>query len=213
MLTCKFYQQHDMGELDERAFAHHVQDCPLCQKILQQDEQLLALTRDLPQPAASPLLWAKIENTLRAERQRSSDRKIDFRKFDLRLASKSGLFRWAAVLLLLFGIGSYFIVQQPPEQESSRLLTKKALQQVARTEQEYLKAIAQLEQAAVPQMAQLDVELMLLYRDRLETIDGQINRCQEALAKNPANTHIRRYLLAALQDKKATLQELVKRSG
>jgi hypothetical protein len=54
---------------------------------------------------------------------------------------------------------------------------------------------------------------MLLYRDRLETIDAQIARCQEALAENPSNAHIRRYLLAALQDKKETLRELAQLAG
>jgi hypothetical protein len=57
-------------------------------------------------------------------------------------------------------------------------------------------------------MANMNIELMLLYRDRLETIDDQIDRCREALLENPANTHIRRYMLAALQDKKDTLTEL-----
>jgi len=51
--------------------------------------------------------------------------------------------------------------------------------------------------------------MMLLYREKLETIDAQIERCQEALAANPANAHIRRYLLAALQDKKAALADLL----
>jgi hypothetical protein len=51
--------------------------------------------------------------------------------------------------------------------------------------------------------------MMLLYRDKLETIDAQIERCKEALALNPASAHIRRYLLAALQDKKGTLAELL----
>ena len=55
----------------------------------------------------------------------------------------------------------------------------------------------------------MNVELMLLYRDRLETIDDQIEQCREALSENPANAHIRRYMLAALQDKKETLKELL----
>ena len=88
-----------------------------------------------------------------------------------------------------------------------------ALVQVEQKEKEYSAAIAELEAVALPQMAKLDTDLMLLYRDRLETIEAQIERCKEALATNPANAHIRRYLLAALQDKKETLKELVDLGG
>jgi hypothetical protein len=74
-----------------------------------------------------------------------------------------------------------------------------------------MKAIEELEKQTIPRMASMNIELMLLYRDRLETIDDQIKRCREALSENPANTHIRRYMLAALQDKKETLMELASR--
>ena len=65
---------------------------------------------------------------------------------------------------------------------------------------------------ARPQMADLDLELLFLYRDRLETIDEQIAQCKEALSSNSGNAHIRRYMLAAFQDKKDTLREIVKTS-
>ena len=58
-------------------------------------------------------------------------------------------------------------------------------------------------------MARMDPSLMLLYRDKLETIETQIAYCKEALIDNPANAHIRRYLLIALQDKKKALQEII----
>jgi hypothetical protein len=88
-----------------------------------------------------------------------------------------------------------------------------ALEKVEQKEREYAAAIAELERVTSSQMAKLDLELMLLYRDRLETIDAQIARCREALATNPGNAHIRRYLLAALQDKTETLRELAKLTG
>lgn len=208
MLNCEFYEQREMGLLNEGAFVRHAQECPACQKILRQDAHVLALMRSEQQPATSPLLWAKIENALRTEKRRSAFRQSAFWR-----APGFTRLRWAAVLLLGLGLGSYVLLKSKPQTVSSRLLTEEALQQVALKEQEYLHAIAQLEQAAAPQLAAVDVDLMLLYRDRLETIDAQIKRCQEALARNPANAHLRRYLLAALQDKQETLQELVKRTG
>jgi hypothetical protein len=88
-------------------------------------------------------------------------------------------------------------------------MAKKALARVEQKEQDYLKAIQDLEKQALPKMAGMDLKLVFLYRDRLETIDAQIKQCQEALALNPANAHIRRYLMMALIDKKETLAEIL----
>jgi len=202
-MNCEFYQKHELGEMDESEFSLHLTACSECQKLIEQDARILTLARSLQKPAASPLLWAKIENALRAEQQKNRrHRRINWPE------QKWTLLRIAAVLLLGIGLGSYLIFK--PEPSEPRLLAGAALQQVEKREREYTEAIAALEQTAMPQMARLDAELMLLYRDRLETIDAQIARCQEALAENPSNAHIRRYLLAALQDKKETLRELLK---
>ena len=205
-MSCDAYQKYELGALNQTEFDRHASSCPECQKQLEQDARLLALTRNLKQPLATPLLWAKIENSLRAEkRKRLRSRRVTFRE------QSWMLMRIAAVLLLTAGVGSYFLFK--PQPSKSRLLAGAALAQVEQKEKEYSVAIAELEAAALPQMAKLDTDLMLLYRDRLETIDAQIERCKEALATNPANAHIRRYLLAALQDKKETLKELVELEG
>lgn len=205
-MNCEFFQKHALGEIGENEFSQHLATCSVCEKLVTQDAQIFALAQSLPKPEVSPLLWAKIENSLRAEQQRNRRyRRINWPE------QKWTLLRLAAVLLLGMGLGSYFMFKPKPVEP--RLLAGAALQQVEKREREYTEAIAALEQTALPQMAKLDAELMLLYRDRLETIDAQIARCQEALAENPSNAHIRRYLLAALQDKKETLRELVKLSG
>jgi hypothetical protein len=205
-MSCAFYQKYELGEIGEDEFNRHSSACPECQKLLAQDAQLLALAKNLTPPESSPLLWAKIENTLRAEQQKRRS---------------AWLFNWpeqtwtilriAAILLVAVGIGSYLLFKPAPS--APRLLEGAALEKVEQKEREYAAAIAELERVTSPQMAKLDLELMLLYRDRLETIDAQIARCREALAINPGNAHIRRYLLAALQDKKQTLRELAKLSG
>jgi hypothetical protein len=202
-MSCEAYRQFDLGEMEETAFIRHAPSCAECQRLLAQDAQLLALTKSLKPPAENPLLWARIENTLRAEQRRQHPTWLQEHKW--------ALLRMAAVLLVAIGLGSYFLLK--PKPSASRLLAGAALEQVEKKEREYTAAIIELERVALPQMAKLDVDLMLLYRDRLETIDAQILRCKEALAANPANAHIRRYLLAALQDKKETLTELVDWGG
>jgi len=205
-MNCDFYQKRELGESGESEFSQHLAACSVCAKLIEQDAQLLALAQSLSKPVASPLLWARIENSLRAEQQRNRRHwRINWPE------QKWTLLRIAAVLLLGIGLGSYLIFKPKPSEP--RLLAGAALEQVEKREREYTEAIASLERTALPQMAKLDAELMLLYRDRLETIDAQIARCQEALAENPSNAHIRRYLLAALQDKKETLRELLQLAG
>lgn len=205
-MSCEVYRQFELGELEETVFDRHAQNCVECQRLLAQDAQLFALAKNLKPPAANPLLWAKIENTLRAEQQKRRPAWLSTLQ-----KHKWTLLRLAAVLLVTVGLGAYFLLK--PKPSDSRLLAGAALEQVEKKESEYAAAIAELERVALPQMAKLDVDLMLLYRDRLETIEAQILRCKEALAANPANAHIRRYLLAALQDKKVTLKELTDLGG
>jgi len=205
-MNCEFYQKREWGEMDEGEFSRHLPTCAECQKLLEQDARILTLAQSLQKPMASPLLWTKIENSLRAEQQKNRrNRRINWSE------QKWTLLRIAAILLIGIGLGSYLIFK--PEPNEPRLLAGAALEQVEKKERAYAEAIIELEHAALPQMAKLDAELMLLYRDRLETIDAQIARCKEALVENPSNAHIRRYLLAALQDKKETLRELLQLAG
>jgi hypothetical protein len=90
---------------------------------------------------------------------------------------------------------------------SSGLLARRALARVELKEREYTEAIGALEKLAGPKIEAMDLQMMSLYRDKLAAIDAQIERCREALASNPANAHIRSYLLAALRDKRQTLAQ------
>ncbi|NIR50827.1 hypothetical protein GWO43_19685 [candidate division KSB1 bacterium] len=207
-MNCEVYEKYELGKTDEQTFEKHAKRCQTCQHLLQQDETLMSLAKGLNQPVRAPLLWAKIENRLRSEKQRQ--RRIGLTK----LAQRSHpLLRLAAAVILAVtvGVGGYFMLKT--EGQESGLLAGSALERVEKLEREYVQAIRELEKEATPHMAQLDMELMLLYRDRLETIDAQIERCQEALETNPANAHIRRYLLTALQDKKETLVEIVRQQS
>jgi hypothetical protein len=201
-MMCEFYQRHELGELDPEPFQAHLRECAHCQQLVKQDEKLLTLAKSLNQPLRSPLLWGKIENQIRGTESQS--------KRKIMLAGQwSPLWRLAAVVLISLGVGlgGYFYFKTD-DIESQNILAANALKRVESVEQEYVNAIAELETVASTQMAQMDIELALLYRDRLATIDAQIQRCREALAENPGNAHIRRYLLAALQDKKQTLSEV-----
>jgi hypothetical protein len=213
-MSCKELERYDRGEMDEAEFMRHAASCPICRQALQLDEEVMSWAKSLKQPIEAPHLWSRIEEVLLEERaeeqQLAQEPQVEKKK-------KSGRFslRWrflrivpaAAALLIVVGIGVYFGLKSSAP--SSGLLAEKALARVEKKEQEYMRAIKDLEKQALPQMADLNLDFVFLYRTRLETIDAQIEQCREALALNPANAHIRRYLIAALQEKKETLAEVL----
>lgn len=161
------------------------------------------LTKSIKRPVTAPHLWDRIEKSLLAEARRGGKHLI----FDLNQKTLT-IVRIAALLVVAITIGFY--LWPKPEIGETKLLDQSILKRVEKRETAYMDAIVELEQKAKPLLEQFDVELSLLYKDRLGTIDAQIERCREALAINPANAHIRRYMLAALKDKKETLLEILR---
>ena len=163
---------------------------------------MLSLAKSLKKPIEAPSLWNRIEEDLRNEQNTGARSEGKQSRWSL-----LRLLPAAAAALLIMSVGFYFLLK--PETGKSGILTESRLAKVEKKEREYMEAIEELEERTLPKMADMNLELMLLYRDRLETIDEQIERCREALSENPGNAHIRRYMLAALQDKTNTLMELL----
>jgi hypothetical protein len=197
-MSCTEFEKYERGEIDSREFRQHLKACSHCREQKQLDDRLMSLARSLKEPIPAPELWDRIENTLKKEGLPAKPQKSSAFPFSVWLA--------AATIILAVAVGTYFWLTQG--QHGTGLLHQAALKKVEKKENEYMKAITELEKQTLPNLENMNVELMLLYKDRLETIDNQIRNCREALAENPANTHIRRYMLAALQDKRETLLEL-----
>jgi hypothetical protein len=161
---------------------------------------------------SAPHLWERIEAMLRREetaaRSRLETRTAAYSANTARLLRKWFILVPASALVLA-GIFLVLFLALRQTGTPSGILAGEALQKIELKEREYVQAIDELEKKARPKMAAMDLEMVSLYRDKLETIDAQIRRCREALASNPANAHIRRYILAALQDKRQTLAELL----
>ena len=201
-MNCIQFKKYETGKTGDREFRQHLNTCAFCREQVQLDNRLMSLTTSLKEPVRSPRLWERIEDTLKKEEQISRKSAVS-RVF----TGPFSFFPAAAVILLALAVAAFFLLTT--EKHSPGLLHQSALKKVEKKEKEYVKAIIELEKQTLPKLADMDLELMLLYKDRLETIDDQIKRCKEALSINPANTHIRRYMLAALQDKKETLHELL----
>lgn len=198
-MNCDKYEKRELGQLDELSFQRHAGTCDTCQARQSEDARLLGLARELERPAESPQLWGRIEASLETARQQQA-----------RPSRRVWMYRAAAVLVVGAGLGA--LVQQGAgnnQKADPGLYSSQALAKARNSQQEYAAAVAELEQVAGARFELMDMELAILYRDKIETIDTQIARCQDALRRNPANTHIHRYLLAALQDKRETLEEVL----
>jgi len=165
------------------------------------EARLQAEIDSLKTPISAPHLWERIEAMLRKEETVARSRPARFLKKWFILVPASALVLAGIVLGFFFGLKQRVT--------PSGILAGEALQKIELKERQYVQAIDELEKKARPKMAAMELEMVSLYRDKLETIDAQIRRCRAALASNPANAHIRRYLLAALQDKRQTLAELL----
>lgn len=201
-MICREFEKYENGEMGEDPFKRHAAGCPSCREMLLQDAEIMALAGSLRRPIQAPGLWSRIEKALEEEAVKERGRAPLLSRF-LRLVPAAALIIAAAGLALYFGLKTRL------PSSPSGILSSIALARVEQTEKEYLEAIEALEEQTQPQMAGLDLELMFLYKDRLETVDAQIRRCREALESNPANAHIRRYLMAALHDKRETLAEVL----
>jgi len=196
---CSIYIKHELGEIDDVVYQEHVRTCCQCKNILAEDDKLMQLAAGLKQPVDAGNFWPGIVTALKTKNAGYKVKRVN--KY------RHVLLRAAAVLAAGFVIGFYFYFQQNQIPDKG-VVSLRVLQKLEEREQDYFESINELENATSEKMAQLDLNLMLLYRDKLETIDAQIEDCKEALASNPANAHIRKYLFAALKEKKDTLLEI-----
>ena len=90
------------------------------------------------------------------------------------------------------------------------LLGDETLKEVEIAEANYLGSIEKLSQAARPLMANPDSAILVNYREKLQLLDSAIGDLRAQLAGNRFNTHLRKELLAMYQEKKRTLEEVVK---
>ncbi|MBN1222508.1 MAG: anti-sigma factor [Candidatus Aminicenantes bacterium] len=205
-MKCNRFRDYEQGKIEAEEFALHSRDCSVCREEMALDARLKEGTQVLREPVSAPHLWTRIEAGLREEKKRTEARRPHRTPVIWTLFRNPGFA--AAATLILVGVSLILLFSVRGSTPSKGHLTQKALTRIESREHEYISAIEELEKNVRPKLADMDFEMMALYRERLETIDAQIERCRTALELNPANAHIRRYMLAALQDKKTTLVQI-----
>ena len=210
-MTCKRLDARKASQWSAAELAEHVRECADCAASAALDERLNSELLKLREPIAAPGLWDRIESALAEEKlQASADR--ESRPAGRRILGAALARRWqvlvpvgTAVLIIL--VTALLLLLKGPAAPSG-ILAREALAKVEQKEKEYTNAIEALEKLARPKIDAMNLQMVSLYRDKLATIDAQLEKCREALESNPANAHIRRYLLAALEDKQQTLAAL-----
>ncbi|MBU1700788.1 MAG: hypothetical protein KJ970_05805 [Candidatus Eisenbacteria bacterium] len=212
-MNCDKYRQREIGEITPDEFARHAETCRICGDALRIDRRIESEAAGLPIPDPTPGLWWKIAVDL--EREQIRDRLL-WRDLSAHLKKwirpqHHPVLKIAAVSVLAIGLAFILYPRSSPTIRRN-LLTEQALDRAEALENEYVQAIEELELLAQPLIADIDTELRLHYRSRLETIDTQIRRCRAALESDRGNAHIRRYLLTAYQDKQETIANLIRLS-
>jgi hypothetical protein len=227
-MTCTKFDDFELGLIAAGQMKKHLETCHNCRGQAALDDRLTKEIASLRDPADDAGLWGRIEarlleetGTARSEETEKADVSGPKRRpsalarllakliFPYRLPRFARTAGVAAVALVVFGLAAWFLFLRPSPGDTSGLMAEAALARVETEEREYSAAIEELEAKARPKLAEMDLSLMALYRDRLETIDAQIERCREAVAINPWNAHVRRYMLAALRDKQDTLGRIL----
>jgi hypothetical protein len=205
-MSCARFEKMERGRGSREAWERHTRECPDCRAEAELDGRLSKEIGPMRTPLRSPELWDRIEKALRAEAEAGA--KAAAAVLRPRRSRLPRILVPAAAAVLLAAAAVVFLAPRGPDPAAaSGLLDTRALAKVDAQERAYVEAIEGLEKLARPRISAMDPALTSLYRDRLAVIDAQIMKCREALDRNPGNAHIRRYFLAALQDKKQTLAE------
>jgi hypothetical protein len=212
-MSCRKFEAFEAGRLAPEAFAEHARRCPACAEQAALDRRLDEEIETMRERVPDAGLWERIEAALVREKAAAVGRNVvpDAVRRPFALFARGlrpALFAAGAAALVLLVLGGVYFVKRTPA-PSAGILARQALDRVELKEREYADAIDALERQVRPRLESMDLQMASLYRDKLAAIDAQIERCRDALATNPANAHIRQYLLAALRDKQETLASVI----
>ena len=195
------------------AFARHAETCPACRDELRLWDAISAAAPSLRKDWPSPGLDARIRDGLRRESRPQR-----------RLAPAAWLSLAAAAALLSAVLARPFLgsrspapeaapatasIPAPAIDESQRLLTERALAEVQKTEEAYVRSIDALAKVAEPRLADASSPLLVNYREKLLVLDAAIADCRSQIERNRFNAHLRLELLSVYREKQRTLQALL----
>ena len=201
----------------QAAAEDHAQRCPRCNSILMGQRQLSNGVQDWLASAEAP---PELEPRIIAALDQTEIRPPGGWKGRALGNQKIARWAWAVAASLVLGLVLAWTMIQGnvrAPRTANRLLIEEALQVAESAEREHAKAIARLESAAGPILAQSDnLELqahdaarLMAYRDRLAYLDSTIEEIRGYVAGNRGQARARVMLLAAYKEKTEVLREVL----
>ncbi|HZI66313.1 MAG TPA: hypothetical protein VFF17_07080 [Thermoanaerobaculia bacterium] len=195
----------------------HAASCARCGERLKAFDEISAAAPGLRKGWDSPELWPRIRESLAREAfapaaAAPAPRKTSRWPAWLPIAAIATLFLLSFVGLQVFrpslGDRQIFGVRPLPRDP---LLTDVALDDVERSESEYVRSIENLSKLAQPRLdAPEATPLLLSYREKLFLLDNAIAELNGEIRMNRYNTHLRRQLLGMYAEKQRTLRDVMK---
>jgi len=217
-MNCTEFEVAWVGDDEpERAAAEaHAAECPRCAKIVREDRELLEQAAGWKRSTATPP--AGLEQ--RIEKSLATEGRVEAKVTTLRRPARVRRPVWlwaAAAAVLIIGIA---VVAPPFLFEPGESSYEEIIAQAERAQDNYARAIADLERQAEnvlarsddPALSSRDAALLLSYRDRLTHLDSVIAEVQAFLDENPGHKNGHTVLLAAYHEKDELLREIIERS-
>jgi hypothetical protein len=213
----KFEEALSRGEQAVAALEIHAGACADCRERLRLWEEISQAAPTLRKTWESPHLFPGIERALAGARlslpaPASPAADAPRRRFAwVPAAVAASLFVLSMVGLYVFKPGES--ARDPfarPSMGTEPLMSNQTLKEVEDAETNYLSSIEKLSRLAEPRMANPDSPLLVSYREKLQLLDSAIGDLRGQLEGNRFNTHLRKELLAMYQEKKHTLEEVLK---
>jgi hypothetical protein len=209
-----------LASSDETVIAEmrpHAGTCARCRERLNAFDEIAAAAPALKKSWESPELWPKIRESLARETfspgaaSERTGRNAPAWPAWLPIAAIVTLFLVSFIGLQVFrprlGERQIFGVRSLPKEP---LMTDAALEDVERSEADYIRSIDNLSRLAQPKLRAADTPLLVSYREKLQLLDGAISELNGQIQQNRYNTHLRRQLLGIYAEKQQTLRDVMK---
>ena len=208
----RFEKALENGEEGIAALETHALSCGDCR-------EALALWKGIPEAAPSlkkswetPRLFPGVARAIAAEKAKPAGSPAPRRRFAwVPIAAAASLFVLSMVGLYVFKPGES--ARDPlarPSFGKEPLFGEETMKEVESAESNYLASISKLSTLAEARMAHSENPVYASYREKLQLLDSAIADLRSQLESNRFNTHLRKELLAMYQEKKRTLEEVMK---
>jgi hypothetical protein len=208
----RFEKALSRGEEAIAALEPHALRCEECRESLRLWKEIEEAGPSLQKRWESPGLLPGVIRGIEAEKGKPQAAPAPRRRLSwIPIAAAASLFVLSMVGLYVFKPGES--VRDPltrPSFGKEALLGEDTLKEVGTAESNYLASIAKLSSLAEGRMANPETPVLASYREKLQLLDSAIADLRSQLESNRFNTHLRKELLAMYQEKKRTLEEVVK---